>query len=63
MPTDEPTTSPKKVKSPAKKVAPPKTGMAAQNSRARKAPEKYVPSMKGNKYATAINPDNIIVTR
>jgi hypothetical protein len=47
----EPTTSPKKAKSPAKKTAPPKTGVAAQNSCARKAPEKYVPSMKGKKYA------------
>jgi hypothetical protein len=43
VPTAEPTTSPKKAKSPAKKTAPPKTGMAAQNSYARKAPEKYVP--------------------
>jgi hypothetical protein len=42
-----------KVKSPVKKVASPKTGMAAQNSWVRKAPEKYVPSMKGNKYAIA----------
>jgi hypothetical protein len=32
--TDKPTTSPKKAKSPAKKIAPPKMGMAAQNSRA-----------------------------
>jgi hypothetical protein len=29
-------------------------GMAAQNSHARKAPEKYVPSMKGDKYAIAL---------
>ncbi len=50
----EPTTSPKKAKSPVKKVASPKTGMAAQNLRARKAPEKYVPSKKGNKYAIAL---------
>jgi hypothetical protein len=54
VPTAEPTNSPKKAKSPAKKTAPPKTGMAAQNSRARKAPEKYVPSMKGNKYAITL---------
>jgi hypothetical protein len=47
----EPTISPKKAKSSAKKTAPPKTGMAAQNSRARKSPEKYVPSMKGDNYA------------
>ncbi len=54
MPTSEPTTSTKMAKSPAKKTAPPKTGMAAQNSCARKAPEKYVPRMKGNKYAIAL---------
>ncbi len=54
VPTADPTTSPKKVKSPVKKVASPKTGMAAQNSWVRKAPEKYVPSMNGNKYAIAL---------
>ncbi len=53
-PSTEPTTSPKKGKSLIKKVASPKTGMAAQNSQVRKAPEKYVPSMKGNKYAIAL---------
>ncbi len=51
IPTSQPTTSPTKVKSLVKKVPSPKMGMAAQNSWARKAPEKYVPSMKGNKYA------------
>jgi hypothetical protein len=54
LPTAEPITIPKKVKSPVKKVASPNTGMAAQNSHARKVPEKYVPSMKGNKYAIAL---------
>jgi hypothetical protein len=54
VPTSKPTTSPKKVKSPVKKVASPKTGMAAQNSHARKAPEKYVPSMIGNKNAITL---------
>jgi hypothetical protein len=54
VPTAEPTNSPKKAKSPAKKTAPPKTGMAARNSRARKTPKKDVPSMKGNKYAIAL---------
>ncbi len=54
VPATEPTTSPKKAKSPAKKIAPPKTRMAARYSRARKAPEKYVPSMKSNKYAIAL---------
>ncbi len=54
VPTSEPTTSPKKVKRPVKKAASPKMGMEAQNSWVRKAPEKYVPSMKGNKYAIAL---------
>jgi hypothetical protein len=54
VPTTEPTKSPKKAKSQAKKTAAPKTGMAAQNTRARKAPEKYVLSMKGKKYAIAL---------
>jgi hypothetical protein len=54
VPTDEPTNNSKKAKSPAKKTAPHKMGMAAQNSCERKAPEKYVPSMKGNKYAIAL---------
>jgi hypothetical protein len=35
-------------------VAPPKEGMAAQNTRNRKQPEKYVPSMQGNKYQAAL---------
>jgi hypothetical protein len=47
VPSAEPTTIPKKAKSPVKKIAPPKTGMAKQNSCGRKAPERYVPSMKG----------------
>jgi hypothetical protein len=34
--------------------APPAQGMAACNARARKPPEKYVPSMKGNKYTIAM---------
>jgi hypothetical protein len=45
VPNAEPTTSTTKVQSPAKKVASSKTGIAAQNSRVRKLPEKYVPSM------------------
>ncbi len=57
VPNAEPTTSPKKAKSPAKKIAPPKMGMAARNSHARKAPENYVPSLKGNKCQCS-NPDN-----
>jgi hypothetical protein len=54
VPIAEPTTSPKKVKSPVKKAAFPKTGMAARNSQVRKASEKYGPSMMGNKYAIAL---------
>jgi hypothetical protein len=38
VPTAKPSNSPKKAKSPAKKTAPPKTEMAAQNSRAIKTP-------------------------
>jgi hypothetical protein len=34
--------------------APPAQGMAARNSRVRKPPEKYVLSMKGNRYAVAM---------
>jgi hypothetical protein len=34
--------------------APPAQGMAARNTRVRKPPEKYVPSMKGNKYPPAM---------
>ncbi len=55
LPTAEPTTSTEKVKGLVKKAASPKIGMAARNSWVRKAPAKYVPSMKGNKYAIALN--------
>jgi hypothetical protein len=54
VPVAEPTTSPKKVTSPVKKVASPRTGMAAQYSWVRKALEKYAPSMIGNKYTIAL---------
>jgi hypothetical protein len=47
-PTGEPTAAP--VLDP----APPSLGMAARNARVRKPPEKYVPTMKGNKYAVAM---------
>ncbi len=36
------------------KAASPKTGMAACNTRNRKQPQKYVPSMQGNKYQVAL---------
>jgi hypothetical protein len=35
-------------------AAPPSQGMAAHNTRVRKPPRKYVPSMKGNNYAVAM---------
>jgi hypothetical protein len=31
-----------------------KKGMAGRNARVRKQPKKYVPSMKGNKYAVSL---------
>jgi len=45
-PSAEPSTEPNAPSS--------KKGMAARNARNRKQPEKYVPSMKGNKYADAL---------
>jgi hypothetical protein len=49
-PTEEPSAEP-----PTEPNAPsPKKGMAARNARNRKQPEKYVPSMKGNKYDVAL---------
>ncbi len=49
-PTEEPSAEP-----PTEPNAPsPKKGMTARNARNRKQPEKYVPSMKGNKYAVAL---------
>ncbi len=47
-PTGEPTEAP--VQDP----APPSQGLAARNARVRKPPEKYVPTLKGNKYAVAL---------
>ena len=38
----------------ATQVESPKVGMAARNARNRKQPEKYVPSMQGNKYQVAL---------
>ncbi len=48
------TRSPAKAKSPENESANPRTGMSARNTQVRKAPEKYVLSMKGNKYAIAL---------
>ena len=53
VPTAEPTTVSKVSSSPAQAVSP-KKGIAACNVKLRKKPEKYVPSMKGNKYAVAL---------
>jgi hypothetical protein len=53
VPNAEPTTVPVVPSSPAQ-AALPKKGMAARNVRLRKKPEKYFPSMKGNKYAVAL---------
>ncbi len=53
VPTAEPTTVSKVSSSPAQAVSP-KKGMAVHNARLRKKPEKYVPSMKGNKYTVVL---------
>jgi hypothetical protein len=49
-PTEEPSAEPPTEPN----ASSPKKGMAARNARNRKQPEKYVPSMKGNKYAVAL---------
>jgi hypothetical protein len=49
-PTEEPSAEPTVETIP----PPPKKGMAARNARNRKQPERYAPSMKGNKYAVAL---------
>jgi hypothetical protein len=51
-PTEEPITEPTIV--PTEDPAPSNQGMAARNTRARKATEKYIPAMRGNKYAVAM---------
>ncbi len=52
VPNAEPTTVPA-VPEVAQAVLP-KKGMAARNVTLRKQPEKYIPSMKGNKYTVAL---------
>ncbi len=42
------------VAEPETQAASPKNGMAARNTWNRKLPEKYVPSMQGNKYQVAL---------
>ncbi len=39
---------------PVQDPAPPSQGMAARNARVMKPPKKYVPTLKGNKYAVAL---------
>jgi hypothetical protein len=49
VPTAEPTTVPEVAQ-----AVLPKKGMAVRNVRLRKQPEKYIPSMKGNKYTVTL---------
>ena len=51
-PTEEPSAEPTIV--PTEDPTPPSQGMAARNTRAMKAPEKYIPAMGGNKFAVAM---------
>ncbi len=53
-PTEEPSAKPPPEPAVETHAPSPKKGMAAQNARNRKQPEKYAPSMKGNKYAVAL---------
>ncbi len=52
-PTEEPSAKPNSTPAVETQAPSPKKGMAARNSRNRKQPEKYIPSMSGNKYAVA----------
>jgi hypothetical protein len=53
-PNVKPTTKVASTPVPVKNAVSPKKGMAARIARMRKKPEKYVPSMKGNKYAVTL---------
>jgi hypothetical protein len=53
-PTEEPSVEPPTEPTVETHAPSPKKGMAARNARNKKQPEKYVPSMKGNKYAVAL---------
>jgi hypothetical protein len=53
-PTEEPSAEPPTAPAVETHTPSPKKGMAARNARNRKQPEKYVPSMKGNKYTVAL---------
>ncbi len=53
-PTEEPSVKPPTTPAVETHAPSPKKGILAQNDKNRKQPEKYVPSMKGNKYAAAL---------
>ncbi len=53
-PNVKPTTKVASTPVPVKNAVSPKKGMAARSARVRKQPERYVPSMKGNKHAVAL---------
>ncbi len=53
-PTEEPSAKPPTEPTVETHAPSPKKETAAQNARNRKQPEKYAPSMKGNKYAVAL---------
>jgi hypothetical protein len=53
-PTEEPSAEPTAMPTVETQAPSPKKGMAACNARNRKQPEKYIPSMSGNKYAVAL---------
>ncbi len=53
-PTEKPRAEPTAAPTVETQGSSPKKGMAARNTRNRKHPEKYVPSMSGNKYTVAL---------
>ncbi len=53
-PTEKPSAEPTAVPAVETQAPSPKKGMVARNVRNRKQPEKYIPSMSGNKYAVAL---------
>ncbi len=53
-PTERPSVKPSTTSAVETHAPSPKKGMSTRNARNRKQPEKYVPSMQGNKYAVAL---------
>ncbi len=53
-PDEEPSAKPTAAPTVETQASSPKKRMAARNARNRKQPEKYIPSMSGNKYAVAL---------